>query len=405
MKNTFRGFYKPNDSEFQALWKNCIFIVDTNVILDIYRLSDATKKELLKLLSSLSERLWLPHQVGLEYHRKRLNVITEQVYNYDSSIDEFETFVKKMKSKFEENRHPYVNDPQKYLNKLSSITKEITSELNNKKQKYSRLLKNDNNLKEITKLFEGRVGPSYSDERLEELYKEGEKRYNNKVPPGFKNKDKSSNKYGDFIIWRQVIDKAKSDNISVILITSENKEDWWLMHNNKTIGPRAELINEFFSKTNQQFYLYRTPNFLKSANDYLKSNLKQEMIDEVKRVTEFSDLDNMKVQIERSRYSDKLATSLGYDSTVLKNMKNFAKISRVYDTTELARMAKNAIPDLEHLKAMRNEIAHSIDIGNINLQTEHLQQIIKDNENQLKYIKEYFNQIDRDKTDEKETKK
>lgn len=37
MKSKFRGYYKPTDEEFDTLWKNAVFVFDTNVLLNLYR--------------------------------------------------------------------------------------------------------------------------------------------------------------------------------------------------------------------------------------------------------------------------------------------------------------------------------------------------------------------------------
>ena len=94
-------------------------------------------------------------------------------------------------------------------------------------------------------MFEGKVGTPYTEEKLGKIYKEGEKRYKKKIPPGYKDIDKPGFEiYGDLVLWFQVIDKAKSEKRQIILIVDEKKEDWWFKSKGKIIGPRPELINE-----------------------------------------------------------------------------------------------------------------------------------------------------------------
>ncbi|TIH28598.1 hypothetical protein D4765_18385 [Subtercola vilae] len=71
----FREYFPPTPSEIKKFWKSATVVVDTNVLLSLYRTSDATSKTLGEVLASLSDRLWMPHQVGLEYSRNRLSVI------------------------------------------------------------------------------------------------------------------------------------------------------------------------------------------------------------------------------------------------------------------------------------------------------------------------------------------
>jgi hypothetical protein len=83
MKTTFAAYYRPTDADFESLWKDATFSVDANVLLNAYRYTETTRTRLLDILSRLGSRLWLPHQVGLEYQRNRLNVISGQLPEYD----------------------------------------------------------------------------------------------------------------------------------------------------------------------------------------------------------------------------------------------------------------------------------------------------------------------------------
>lgn len=285
MKNTFIGYYEPSSREFKKLWEKCLFIIDTNVLLNLYRYSDNTRKELLKLLNSISSRLWLPYQVGIEFHNNRLKELSDQMMNYQVSVNEFDKFLNTIKEKLKSDRHPYVKNPKKYLDGMSTIIDSIKKELNAKKDSYSELLTNDIYLNEITSLYKGKVGNSYTDEELEKLYKIGETRYKNKIPPGYMDKKDNIKKYGDFIIWNQIIDISIEKKAPIIFITSEKKEDWWHIHEGKTVGPRPELINEFSKKTKYFFYMYHTNNFLENATNYLNSKIESSVIDEIKRVS------------------------------------------------------------------------------------------------------------------------
>jgi len=62
----------------------------------------------------------------------------------------------------------------------------------------------------VSQLFEGRVGTGYDDARLTKLYEEAETRIKAKKPPGFKDDEKDApNKYGDVVIWFQLLDLAR----------------------------------------------------------------------------------------------------------------------------------------------------------------------------------------------------
>jgi hypothetical protein len=87
MKEKFKGYYKPTQDEFAKLWNKCIFIFDTNILLNIYRYSESTRVLFLDILTKLKDRIWLPYQVAQEFHERRLEVIKEQQDAYDDIID------------------------------------------------------------------------------------------------------------------------------------------------------------------------------------------------------------------------------------------------------------------------------------------------------------------------------
>jgi len=93
MKDLFPGFYQHGGKDFGELWEKCLFIVDTNVLLNLYRYLEEAKADLLKVLQRISDRLWLPYQAALEYQTNHLIVIAEQnkkFSNVKEVIDESE---------------------------------------------------------------------------------------------------------------------------------------------------------------------------------------------------------------------------------------------------------------------------------------------------------------------------
>jgi len=78
MKNTMKAFYRPTEREFKEMWETATFVLDTNVLLNLYRYPIEARDELLAALEKIADRLWLPYHVALEYQRRRLEVIAEQ---------------------------------------------------------------------------------------------------------------------------------------------------------------------------------------------------------------------------------------------------------------------------------------------------------------------------------------
>jgi hypothetical protein len=59
MRDIFPGHYRPTDDELKAIWKDCVFVFDANVLLNLYRYPKYTKADFIALLDQLKERVWI----------------------------------------------------------------------------------------------------------------------------------------------------------------------------------------------------------------------------------------------------------------------------------------------------------------------------------------------------------
>jgi len=57
MRDLFPDYYRPNDEEFAQLWKSSFFVLDTNVLLNLYRYNQKTRDDFLKVLRVVEDRL------------------------------------------------------------------------------------------------------------------------------------------------------------------------------------------------------------------------------------------------------------------------------------------------------------------------------------------------------------
>ncbi|MCF5881054.1 PIN domain-containing protein [Aeromonas veronii] len=308
MKDKFKGYYRLDENGFSILWKNAVFIFDTNVLLNLYRYQSSTRDELLKVLERLKGRVWIPNHVGLEYQRNRLSVIAEQHKRYSEVRNIVSKSVSTMQGELEslqlKKRHSHIN-PDALVDAISDIKNKFISDLDELERQSINVNSDDNIRERLERLFNGNIGDAYaSQENLDSLFKEGDKRYSNGIPPGFKDigKEKDENdsfsyggliykrKYGDLIVWKQIIDHAKSANIKdLILVTDDAKSDWWWKVDSggsKTIGARPELVDEIYREARvERFYIYNTESFLNYANEQLNAKVAEKAIEEIRAVT------------------------------------------------------------------------------------------------------------------------
>lgn len=296
MKDRFPGYFQKEKQTIDQLWKECTFIFDTSVFLDLYRFSEPAARKTLKILESLDD-IWIPHQVAFEFLRNREIVLTKQFALYDNFVKNINglncyiqkhlkgLFSKIAEEKYKANKqnHPFLSNVEelihtyeKTLNKTDLIIEELKrkSEIKNlftTREYYNSLFQDDWILETLVSLYSNKTGETFNDDTIEKLYKIGERRYSNSIPPGYLDKKEyDALSYGDFIIWCQIIDYSRINAKSVIFITNDLKEDWWRgSKKNCNLAPRPEIVNEFQTKTKQSFWMYSLDDFLKDAENYL----------------------------------------------------------------------------------------------------------------------------------------
>ena len=286
MRAKFPGYYRPTEIEFSALWKDCIFVFDANVLLNLYRYTPDTKSSLLSILRKISDRIWLPYQAAYEYHNRRIDVIHQQMSAYDEVLEIIDNSLNRLSNDLNSFvRHPsiQIHAIQKHLKDNLHTTREKLTNLRQKHPDF--LLKRDPIKQTISDLFDGKVGEPTADDELAKIYKQGEERYKLKKPPGYEDHNKKGTaQYGDLVMWFQLIAKAKENKTPMVFVTDDRKEDWWLKSGGKTIGPRPELRQEISVETGIKFYMYSADPFMEFARKYLKQRVVSKAIHEVREV-------------------------------------------------------------------------------------------------------------------------
>lgn len=285
MRKTFRGYYRPTNSEFSELWDNCIFSFDANILLNIYRYSLEGRKKFMDILNEASDRIIIPYQAAKEYQNNRLEVIKDQEDAYDKIIrrlqKSFDTNVKELNS-FK--KHPLIN-VESIINDLEILYKAIESDLQEKREFHPDLFDKDDLRDKLTEVLnDEKISKPCTPEEIRKILEKCKDRFENKIPPGYKDSSKNENKCGDLILWYQLINIAKNTGSPLIFVTDDKKEDWWWIYAGKTIGPRPELIEEMYNEAGVRFYMYKTDQFMKLALNYFFKKDDPKFMEEVKSV-------------------------------------------------------------------------------------------------------------------------
>ncbi len=108
MKNTFREYHPIDNKLLTEMWSNAVFVFDTNVLLNLYRYSKKTSDEVIQIILDLNDRVWLPFQVGLEFNKNRLTVISDQKKNYTDFEKKIYELIEEIENR---NRNPFFSQP------------------------------------------------------------------------------------------------------------------------------------------------------------------------------------------------------------------------------------------------------------------------------------------------------
>jgi HJR/Mrr/RecB family endonuclease len=171
-------------------------------------------------------------------------------------------------------------------------------------------------LPRIDELLTGKIGSPYTSTQLRAIVDEATTfRFPNKIPPGFLDSDKETPllRAGDYILWRQTIDRATlidGENRLVLFVTNDLKHDWWEIDARKTrLGPRPELVQEFRETTGADLLLLSLNEFLAGSKEHLESIVSDETLQEVQEVDESSSIALLEVLRSNSREFDLLNLS------------------------------------------------------------------------------------------------
>lgn len=235
-----------------------ILIYDTSALLNVYRYSLVSSKKMLKYLMKYEGKIQIPYLVRKEFYTNKEKVRTLNLYK---NIEK--TLVRQVERKRDElfsglkdyerkrlHKFTYLQDKLKLkFEEMNQIIKTYKDEIVEEASVYKDFITEEVDVYLNTLLESDKVWDEINTVELIEILKEGDIRYRYQIPPGYEDeKDKKGiNKFGDLIIWKQLISYSKiQKQKNIIFVTSDIKNDWFELDDKKEIvRPRKELISEF----------------------------------------------------------------------------------------------------------------------------------------------------------------
>ena len=236
-----------------------LIILDTNIYIDIFRSGISASKTITDFLATNKMNIWVPRQVVEEY---------EVNYKEDFNKVPYDKINKKMEKTLDKYKEKMITEllthERRGSDNFTKLKKDVEEEMDSLKDiidDFGRSLKSEKETLEMIKkeaellvdsIMSNQSGQGFNILQLLDIFKEGELRYRYKIPPGYsdvENKQgKTENKhvdrkiFGDLIIWKEIIEKAKTlpKGSTVYFYTNDVKEDMFI---NKE--PRPEMLEEF----------------------------------------------------------------------------------------------------------------------------------------------------------------
>jgi hypothetical protein len=290
-----------------AFWKQAIFVFDSSALLNFYEYSASARSGIYtSIFPLLQNRLWITSQTEYEFlqNRERVmrspNVLYKKLQEENYPNRHFKSFLNQyteLRNKtLKDTRHPFM--PVAFFKSLDETLKRVQEEIDELEEimvaeSKRRLQEHEEQLKEdrLLEYFQMTKGFTFSEQM--ELAKEGEFRYRQMIPPGYKdnnNDDKRGlRKFGDLIIWKQMLLLAREVKKPIILILDDLKEDWCYKdpHDKTRIdAPREELLKEMQDVGGVPFWAYSLSQFIFKSQEILDARIEGEVIAEVKEVSE-----------------------------------------------------------------------------------------------------------------------
>jgi predicted nucleic acid-binding protein len=288
----FIGYKIASSDEYDAALREAVVAVDANVLLDLYRFRPRTSKDLISTLESLGDRLVIPHQAVREFwrHRQRsqgsprgaTKAATDALAKAGRSMSDAVTIWAKAVGVDEEELGDLTGRISDFLDTLKGELQTVLEDADKERG-------GDPILDQLAALVEGRVTQAPTQEEWDECLAEAARRIDAEEPPGYKDVEKEGDDVpeggaGDYLVWYQATRYAKAQNRDLVIVTRDEKEDWWWRQQSEFIGPRPELTREYHELTGRRLFLMRPADLLARAS-VLEVEVDQESSVDAGRIT------------------------------------------------------------------------------------------------------------------------
>jgi len=272
--------------------KNAVFVFDTNSLLVPYNLGQESLNEIKRIYQQVlkPERIFVTAQTLREFAKHRSSKISELFTEVDKALSTIPTI--------KDLNYPILSDLDAYK-KLITFKADFVDFIKPYKDILRDLQTSINEwnwFDPVTQLYneiftKANVIDATDDEIT--LADEFEQRMKDGIPPGNKDENKEVNAIGDFLIWKAVLELGKLRQVNIVFVTNDEKNDWMLKGNKKSISTRFELVDEYCRFTGGKLFTCL------SFAEFLKiQGAQADVVTEVTTVVEFNSRNDFYATIE-----------------------------------------------------------------------------------------------------------
>ncbi|GAA2299234.1 hypothetical protein GCM10010234_47280 [Streptomyces hawaiiensis] len=284
----YEEFWRKSQSSIDEAIETYQIVLDTNAVLNLYRMNASARGEYLHVLETIANRIWIPRQVADEFHRNRLSSVSAHIRalndKSDAVMSSADSFVSSLRDfarlySIAGSAKAYIAPFSESIEKIKQAVKSHVDEFDLSPE---RLVSDDPILRRLAVIFDNRVGVGIPSEQRQEVQKEAERREREKIPPGYKDAAKKGDGgYGDYFIWQEMLDRALEVKRPILFVSTDVKEDWVRVQCGLAVGPRPELVTEMHRVAGVEYYQITLAAFLARAASVLKVPVSQETLDQV----------------------------------------------------------------------------------------------------------------------------
>lgn len=290
----FPGYRAYAEGELDEALRSALIVIDANVLLSLYRYNESARHDLINVLIHVGDRLWVPHQALREFWRNRIDVLMSRGAQVNETL---EALGKQRRSTIDAvNRWARTttaidaSEANPLVDRITAFYTQLENDVRRRSPAAEPLanIAAEPVILQLEKLLRNKVGRAQNQSDWEAAVKRGAERIKRKQPPGYLDAEKADSNLpegasGDYLVWDQTISEATRRDSDVLLVTGDEKEDWWRRFRSEFLGPRPELIDELKEKCGHKLYMMRPADLLRHA-PALQVTVNSRSVEDVERV-------------------------------------------------------------------------------------------------------------------------